>query len=203
MVKLSLLDLKLLHLGAKGNGDFDEKDIAKLELNKIGVGQILDHLASLKERNLIRINKNGTFSITEETKKFLWDENTPTELKILRILRVSPQTLEKLSSFLLNQDNKIQKLIEELQKNHLVLMSTFKNELGIQKMYEILPEGLEYIDKADSGIIKNLNELNPQLKNLEILQTTIQEIERLEGISEDVKNRLISNLQNIKNNLDS
>lgn len=203
MVKLSVLDLQLLHLGAKGNGNFDETDIAKSELNKMGVGRILDQLASLKERNLISMNKNKTFSITEEARKFLWDKNTSTELKILRILRIAPQTLDKISSFLLNHENQIQKKIEELQKNHLVLMSTVKNEVGIQKMYEILPEGLDYLDKADSGTIQNLNEIYPQLKNLDILQNTIQEIKRLDGISEEIKNKLISNLQNVKNNLES
>jgi hypothetical protein len=37
-------------LGIKGNGRFNEKDIEQSELKKLGVGRILDQLASLKER---------------------------------------------------------------------------------------------------------------------------------------------------------
>ena len=203
MSKLSLLDLKILHLGMLGNGNFDETDIAKSELDKIGVGRILDLLASLKDRNLISLNQNGTFSITEEAKNFLWDKNTPPEIKILRILSISSQTLQNISSFLLMEDEKIQKTVDELQKNHLVLMSTVRNETGIVKMYEILPEGSEYLDKAESGINQNFLNFNPQVKNLDILQNTIEEIKKLDGVSEEIKKRIISNLQIVKKDLDS
>jgi len=202
MIKLSLLDLQILHLGVNENGEFNEKDIAKLELNKIGVGRILDQLAALKDRNLITMNKDRSFSITEEARKILWDENTPIEIKILSVLDISPQMLQKISSLLLIEENQIKKTIEELQKNHLVLMSTVKNEAGIVKMYEILPEGVEYLDKANSGSVQTLSELNPQLKNLGVLEDTLNEIRRLKDISEETKNKIIANLESIKKNLE-
>jgi len=202
MVKLSLLDLQIIHLGVNEKREFNETDIAKSELNKIGVGRMLDQLASLKDRNLITMNKSGSFSITEEAKNVLWDESTPIEIKILRVLDISPQMLQKISSLLLIQEDQIQKTIEELQKNHLVLMSTVKNEVGIVKMYEILPEGVEYLEKSNEGIVQTLSELNPQLKNLSILQDTVEEIRRLSGISEEIKNKIITNLEKVKKNLD-
>ncbi len=202
MVKLSLLDLEILHLGINEKGEFNENDIAKSELNKIGVGRILDQLASLKDRNIIIMNKSGSFSITEEAKKILWDENTPIEIKILRILEISPQMLQKIATLLLIQENQMHKPIEELQKNHLVLMSTVKKEERIVKMYEILPEGVEYLARADSGITQSISELNPHLKNLDILQETIEEIRKLKNISEEKKNKIIKNLESVKKNLD-
>lgn len=203
MIKLSLLDLGILRLGINEKGKFDENDIAKSELNKLGVGRILDQLASLKERNLIAMNKEGSFSITEDVKKVLWDENTPIEIRILRILEISPQTLQKIASLLLIQEDQIHQAIEELQKNHLVLMSTVKKEERIVKMYEILSEGVEYLSRVNLGITQSISELNPQLKNLDILQDTIEEISKLKNISEEEKNKIIKNLENVKKNLDS
>ena len=203
MIKLSLLDLGILRLGINEKGKFDEKDIAKSELNKLGVGRILDQLASLKERNLITMNKEGSFSITEDVKKALWDENTPIEIKILRILEISPQTLQKIASLLLIQEDRIRRVIEELQKNHLVLMSTVKKEERIVKMYEILSEGVEYLSTVNLGITQSISELNPQLKNLDILQDTIEEISKLKNISEEEKNKIIKNLESVKKNLES
>ena len=203
MIKLSLLDLGILRLGINEKGKFDEKDIAKSELNKLGVGRILDQLASLKERNLITMNKEGSFSITEDVKKALWDENTPIEIRILRILEISPQTLQKIASLLLIQEDRIHQAIEELQKNHLVLMSTVKKEERIVKMYEILSEGVEYLSRVNLGITQSISELNPQLKNLDILQDTIEEISKLKNISEEEKNKIIKNLESVKKNLES
>lgn len=203
MIKLSLLDLGILRLGINENGKFDENDIAKSELNKLGVGRILDQLASLKERNLITMNKEGSFSITEDVKKALWDENTPIEIRILRILEISPQTLQKIASLLLIQEDRIHQAIEELQKNHLVLMSTVKKEERIVKMYEILSEGVEYLSRVNLGITQSISELNPQLKNLDILQDTIEEISKLKNISEEEKNKIIKNLESVKKNLES
>lgn len=203
MIKLSLLDLGILRLGINEKGKFDENDIAKSELNKLGVGRILDQLASLKERNLITMNKEGSFSITEDVKKVLWDENTPIEIRILRILEISPQTLQKIASLLLIQEDRIHQAIEELQKNHLVLMSTVKKEERILKMYEILSEGVEYLSRVNLGITQSISELNPQLKNLDILQDTIEEISKLKNISEEEKNKIIKNLESVKKNLES
>lgn len=203
MIKLSLLDLGILRLGINEKGKFDENDIAKSELNRLGVGRILDQLASLKERNLITMNKEGSFSISEDVKKVLWDENTPIEIRILRILEISPQTLQKIASLLLIQEDQIHQAIEELQKNHLVLMSTVKKEERILKMYEILSEGVEYLSKVNLGITQSITELNPQLKNLDILQDTIEEISKLKNISEEEKNKIIKNLESVKKNLES
>ena len=86
MTRLGLIDLEVLFLGIKGNGNFDENDIENSELKRLGVGRILDSLASLKDRKLIDLNKNGTFHITDLGKHTLWDENIPLWVRILRIL---------------------------------------------------------------------------------------------------------------------
>ena len=203
MTKLSIVDLQILYLGIKGNGRFDEKDIDQSELKRLGVGRILDQLASLKERKLIDLNADGSFSITSMARHILWDSQIPMWIKILRILEIKSQSLEKISSFLLLSKDLIQNEIEDLRKRQLVLMSPFRNETGLVKMYEILPEGIEQIKKAQSEGVQNKPEIKkPQIEIWSIIEETIEEVRGLEGISDEKKDDIISNLLKIKDKLE-
>ena len=50
MRKLGTVDLEILNLAIKENGTFNENNLENSELKKLGVGRILDALASLKDR---------------------------------------------------------------------------------------------------------------------------------------------------------
>ena len=203
MTKLSIVDLQILYLGIKGNGRFDEKDIDQSELKRLGVGRILDQLASLKERKLIDLNADGSFSITSMARHILWDTQMPMWIKILRILEIKSQSLEKISSFLLLSKDLIQNEIEDLRKRQLVLMSPFRNETGLVKIYEILPEGIEQIKKAQSEGVQNKPEIKkPQIEIWSIIEETIEQVRGLEGISDEKKDDIISNLLKIKDKLE-
>jgi len=202
MTKLSIVDLQILYLGIKGNGRFDEKDIDQSELKRLGVGRILDQLASLKERKLIDLNADGSFSLTSMARHILWDSQIPMWIKILRILEIKSQSLEKISSFLLLSKDLIQNEIEDLRKRQLVLMSPFRNETGLVKIYEILPEGIEQIKKAQSEGVQNKPEIKkPQIEIWSIIEETIEQVRGLEGISDKKKDEIISNLLKIKDKL--
>lgn len=202
MLNLTITDLQILNLGIIGNGRFDENDIAKSDLSKLGVGRILDQLASLKERNLIDMNKDGSFSITKEATSILWNSQTPTELKILKILEIGPQMSQRLTSILLSTQEKIEKSLEELRKNHLILMSTVKNEMGIVKMYEILPEGAEYLERPTPEKNQMSSDSKKNSKNVQILENIIGKISGLTKFSEEEKTEIISSLKKIKENLE-
>lgn len=203
MSELNISDLQILHLGIKRDGRFDENDIEKSDLKKLGVGRILDQLASLKERNLIDLNKDGSFSVTNVARHILWDTQIPLWVKILRILEIKSQDIEKISSFLLSSPDKILPEIEDLRKKQLVLMSPLRNENGIVKMYEILSEGIELIKKVQSEGIQNKPETaKPQIEVWSIIEETIEEIKGLQEISEDKKNKIISKILQIKDKLE-
>jgi hypothetical protein len=203
MSELNISDLQILHLGIKRDGRFDENDIEKSDLKKLGVGRILDQLASLKERNLITLNKDGSFSVTNVARHILWDSHIPLWIKILRILEIKSQDIEKISSFLLSSSDKILPEIEDLRKKQLVLMSPLRNENGIVKMYEILSEGIELIKKVQSEGIQNKPETaKPQIEAWSIIEETIEEIKGLQEISEDKKNKIISKILQIKDKLE-
>jgi DNA-binding PadR family transcriptional regulator len=203
MMELNMLDLQILYLGIKGNGRFNEKDIEESDLKKLGVGRILDQLASLKERNLIDMNKDGSFSITSITRHILWDNQIPLWIRILRILEIKSQEIEKIASFLLLSPDQIQTEIEDLRKRQLVLMSPLRNETGIVKMYEILPEGIEEIKKAQIEGVQNKPQIiKSQIEILSIIDETIEEINGLDGILEERKDKIISNILQIKDKLE-
>jgi hypothetical protein len=203
MTKLSITDLEILHLGIKKEGTFDENDLEQSELKKLGVGRILDQLASLKERKLIELNENGSFTITNTARHILWDNQIPLWIKILRILEIKPQSIEKISSWLLSEQIQIQKEIEELRKRQLVLMSPLRNNEGIVKIFEILPEGIEEIKKAQSQGIQNIPDtINPQVEIFSLLEETIKDVKGSEEISDRKKDKIISKLEKIKDKLE-
>lgn len=203
MTKLTMIDLQILYLGIKRNGRFDEKDIGQSDLKKLGIGRVLDQLASLKERNLIYMNKDGSFSVTNIARHILWDNQIPLWVKILRILEIKSQDIYKISSFLLLSQAQIQDEIEDLRKRQLVLMSPLRNETGIVKMYEILQEGIEEIKKAQSeGFQNKPNMGKSQIEILSMIEETIEEIKALQEISEVRKEKIVSNLLRIKDKLE-
>ena len=203
MIKLNMVDLQILYLGIKKDGRFDEKDIEQSDLKKLGVGRILDQLASLKDRNLIEINKDGSFSVTSIARHILWDNQIPLWVKILRILEIKSQGIDKISYYLRLSQDIVQSEIEDLRKRQLVLMSPLRNETGIVKMYEILPDGIEQIKKAQSEGIQNKPEMTkPHIEIWSIIEETIDEIKGIQGISEERKDKIISNILQIRDKLE-
>ncbi len=150
MTKLSFTDLKIIFLGISRDGNFNEKNMEQSDLKKLGVGRLLDQLASLKERGLIAMNKDGSFSITNTAKHILWDKKIPLALKILRLLEIKSQNVDTIASFLLTPSSLIKEELEELRKKQLVLMSPLRTETGLEKFYEILPEGIDRIYRQGS-----------------------------------------------------
>ncbi len=177
MTKLGLIDLQILHLGIKGDGNFNEKDIENSELKRLGVGRILDALASLKDRRLINLNSDGSFFITDLAKHTLWDEQIPTWVKILRLLEIKSCSSEVISDFLKKPEIKLIDEIEKLRKNQLILMSPLRQS-KIIKMYEILPEGIEKIKKIEEAGFQNdrLEEKKPKIEIFELIEQIRKEI---------------------------
>ena len=203
MIKLNMVDLQILYLGIKKDGRFDEKGIEQSDLKKLGVGRILDQLASLKDRNLIEMNKDGSFSVTSIARHILWDNQIPLWIKILRILEIKSQDIDKISYYLRLSQDIVQSEIEDLRKRQLVLMSPLRNETGIVKMYEILPDGIEQIKKAQSERIQNKPEMTkPHIEIWSIIEETIDEIKGIQGISEERKDKIISNILQIRDKLE-
>ena len=202
MTKINFVDLQILYLGIKKNGNFNERDIEGSDLKNLGVGRILDQLASLTQRNLIEMKKDGSFVVTDIARHILWDNQIPLWIRILRVLEIKSMELEKISSFLLLVPQMIHSEIEDLRKRQLVLMSPLRQESGIIKMYEILPEGIEQIQLAQSKGISNKPGIKSESEIMEIIDTTIGEIRELDELSNEKKEKIISSILQIKEKLE-
>jgi len=200
MTKLGVIDLEILHLGIKNGKDFNEKDIENSELKRLGVGRILDSLASLKDRELIDLNKDGSFSITNLARHVLWSDQIPIQVKILRLLEIKSCKLETISDILKTSENQIIEEIEKLRKKQLVLMSPLRQESKIIKMYEILPEGIEKMKEIEkSGFQENSFEKKSKDEIFELIDQIINEIN--ESVEFDKKRDIVSKLDKIKEKL--
>ena len=203
MRKLGTIDLEILFLAIKENGTFDENHLENSELKRHGVGKILDTLASLKERKFISLNSDGSFSITQLAKEILWSSNIPIWGRVLRLLQIKSCSLNEIVEIIRISENTIMTEIEKLRKEQLILMSPQRKDEKLIKMYEILPEGIEEIDKTETEGFneKKFGESKQRVETTEIINQIIKEIESLE-ISEKKKENITQQIIKLKNKLE-
>jgi DNA-binding transcriptional regulator GbsR (MarR family) len=203
MRKLGTIDLEILHLAVNENGTFNENNLENSKLKRLGVGKILDSLATLKDRKMLSLNKDGSFSITELAREILWSENIPAWAKILRLLQIKSCNIDQIEDILKISRSELSEDIEKLRKNQFVLMSPQRIEEKIIKVYEILPEGIEEIDKTESKGFNNVNfgEIKPEIEILSIVDEVIKEIQDSQ-LEEIKKNTIIKKLSKLKSKLE-
>ena len=202
MRKLGTIDLEVLNLAIKESGTFNENHLENSQLKRHGVGKILDTLASLKDRKFITLNSDGSFSITELSREILWSNNIPIWGKILRLLQIKSCSFNEISDIIEVPENEIINEIEKLRKSQFLLMSPQRQNDKLIKIYEILPEGIQEIDKTEiEGFNKTKFEEVPT--NGGILELTDEIINKIYDlkIPEIDKNNLIIKLSKLKEKL--
>jgi hypothetical protein len=203
MRKLGTIDLEILHLAINENGTFNETNLENSELKRLGVGKLLDSLATLKDRKMISLNNNGSFSITELAKEILWSKNIPTWAKILRLLQIKSCNIRQIEGILKISRNDIEEEIEKLRKSQFVLMSPQRIEDKVIKVYEILPEGILEIDKTEIEGFDNTNfgEVKQDVEILSVIELIIKEIQDTQ-LEQTKKDSIIKKLTTLKEKLE-
>ena len=203
MRKLGTIDLEILQLAVNQNGTFNETHLENSKLRRHGVGKILDTLASLKDRKFISMNENGSFTITELAKEILWGSKIPIWAKILRLLQIKSCDLQQIIETINSSEEKIFNELEQLRKNQLVLMSPQRQDEKLIKVYEILPEGIEVIDKTETQGFENINfgKNEPEGEIIGTIDEIINEIQKL-SCSNNEKNNITKKLELLKNKLE-
>jgi len=199
MRKLGTIDLEILHLAINGNGTFNENNLENSDLKRLGVGKILDSLATLKDRKMLTLNKDGSFSITDIAKEILWSENVPSWAKILRLLQIKSCNMKQIQDILKISKDKIEEEMDKLRKSQFVLMSPQRIEEKIVKIYEILPEGIEEIDKTETkGFDDTDFGVAKPVEILSIIDNVIKEVQdtQLEQAKKDSINDKLAKLKN-------
>ena len=203
MRKLGTIDLEILQLAINENGTFNENNLEKSKLKRFGVGKLLDSLASLKDRKLLLLNKDGSFSITDIAKEILWSKSIPIWARILRLLQIKSCSIEQIIEIITISKNELYENLETLRKHQFVIMLPQRQEEKIIKVYEIQTEGIEKINSTEKEGFENI-EFNESGKNLEILTSIdeiINEIKKLET-SQLEKEEVIKKLLKLKDDLE-
>ncbi len=199
MRKLGTIDLEILDLAIKENGVFNENNLENSELKRLGVGRILDALASLKDRKMISLNSDGSFSITELAREILWSNNIPTWAKILRLLQIKSCSMEQIIDILRISKDKLIVDVEKLRKTQFVLMSPQRQKEKLVKIYEILPEGIEEIDKTETEGFDNTNfdESKSEVEILSLIDEVVKELNdsQMEQLKKDSITEKLSKLK--------
>jgi len=202
MRKLGTVDLQILDLAIKENGIFNENNLENSELKRLGVGRILDALASLKDRKMISLNSDGSFSMTDLAREILWSNNVPTWAKILRLLQIKSCSMKQMVDILRTSEDRLIEDVEKLRKSHFVLMAPQRQEDRLVKVYEILPEGIEEIDKTETVGFDNTNfdEFKPGVEILSIIDEIVKEIQDFQ-MDQSKKDSITGKLSKLKDKL--
>lgn len=201
MRKLGTIDLEILHLAINENGTFNENNLENSELKRLGVGKLLDSLATLKDRKMISLNKDGSFSITELAREILWSGNIPIWAKILRLLQIKSCNIRQIEDILKISKEDLVENIEKLRKNQFVLMSPQRIEDKVIKIYEILPEGIEEIDKTDGFEKTEFGVIKQEIEILSVVELIIKEIQDTQ-LEQTKKDSIIEKLTKLKEKLE-
>ena len=202
MRKLGTIDLEILHLAVSENGRFDENNLENSNLKRLGVGKILDSLASLKDRKMISLNGDGSFSITELAREILWSESVPKWARVLRLLQIKSCSMDQISDILKISKEELSNEIEKLRKSQLVLMSPQRQDEKIVKVFEILSEGIEEIDKTETeGFDKiKFGEEKPEMEVLDTVNEIIKEVQDA-ALDQERKESIVKKLAELKTKL--
>ena len=203
MRKLGTIHFEVLQLAINEKGTFNETHLENSELKRHGVGKILDTLASLKDRKFISMNDDGSFTITDLAKEILWSSKIPIWAKILRLLQIKSCDLQQIIETINSSEEKIFNELEQLRKNQFVLMSPQRQDEKLIKVYEILPEGIEVIDKTETQGFENINfgKNEPEGEIIGTIDEIINEIQKL-SCSDNEKNNITKRLELLKNKLE-
>ncbi len=203
MRKLGTVDLEILNLAIKVNGTFNENNLEKSGLKKLGVGRILDALASLKDRKLVSLNTDGSFSITVLAREILWSNNIPTWAKILRLLQIKSCSMEQMTDILRTSEDNLIEDVEKLRRNQFVLMAPQRKEGRLVKVFEILPEGVEEIDKTETEGFDNINfdQPKPEVEILSLIDEITIRIQDSQ-IEQSEKDSITGKLSKLKDRLE-
>lgn len=190
------LDLEFLYMGFQNGGTFDEGDIEESSLVRLGVGRTLDHIASLRERKLVSQNKDGSFTITDKARKMLWDNNTPLWLRVLRVLQAKTCSEDDIQRYLKADKDLLYTEMENMRKDHLIMMSPQRTQNRLEKIFEIMPEGTDKLDVEDKkanharhytpkGTLDTLSDIEEIVAKSEIPQKGIL-FEKIENLKKEL-----------------
>lgn len=153
MRMLGTIDLEILQLAATHDKNINESELENSSLKRLGVGKILDSLASLRDRDLLVLNQeNGSFTMTDSAYNILWSNKIPLVTRIFRLLEIkSCSTSEIIATLQTDQQQQqssleLKETLARLQREQYVMITPQIRNGKLEKIYQILPKGLNKTD---------------------------------------------------------
>ncbi len=111
--------------------------------------------------------------------------------------------MKQISDILRTSEDRLIDNMEKLRKNQFVLMSPQRQEDRLVKVYEILPEGIEEIDKTETDGFDNtnFNEFKPEVEILSLIDEIVKEIQDFQ-MDQSKKDSITGKLSNLKDKLE-
>ncbi len=111
--------------------------------------------------------------------------------------------MKQITDILRTTEDKLMGDVEKLRKNQFVLMSPQRQEDRLVKVYEILPEGIEGIDKTETDGFDNtnFNESKPEVEILSLIDEIVKEIQDFQ-MDQSKKDSIAGKLSNLKDKLE-
>ncbi|RNJ77240.1 MAG: hypothetical protein EB828_01415, partial [Nitrosopumilus sp. D6] len=130
-------------------GTINESNIEHSRLGSIGTGKILDALASLRDRDLITQNSDGSFLVTKDATSILWDHSTPLWSRILVLLHTRSCTISEMAEYLLEPQDITSQEAESMREKSQVMITPQRRDGQLLKVYEILEDGKSRMERGD------------------------------------------------------
>ena len=152
---------------------------------------------------MIVLNENGSFSITKLAQDILWSNDVPVWARILRLLQIKSCSITQIVDILKISEEEATRETEDLRKNQFVLMSPQRQEEKVVKIYEILPEGVERIDKTETEGFNEISKVNEEKSEIEILSLIDETIREIQGyeLEQSKKDSVVEKMNMLKNKL--
>lgn len=111
--------------------------------------------------------------------------------------------MKQITDILRISEDKLIEDMEKLRKNQFVLMAPQRQKDKLVKVYEILPEGVQKIDKTETeGFDKtNFDESKQEVEILSLIDEVVKDIQDSQ-MEQSKKDSIIEKLSRLKNKLE-
>jgi len=193
MSNLDYMDLEILYKTKKSKNGINPEAVSQQDIFTPGVWELIDKFAAMQEKNLLTKNKEGLFELTKKGMDTFWHIESPLWLNLLKLLRVKPFSDTECARYLEESIPAVQQALDMIRKKGYVLMSPFRKDEKLLKMYEILPEGVEQLTKSKKSgvfVVKSGDKLVVELDDgegilYEIIDDLVNPLRIVKTLSKD------------------
>ena len=137
-----------------------------------------------------------------QQERYFGSDAVPTWAKMLRLLQIRSCDINDIIDILGMDSDLVNDILTKMRKEQLVLMTPQRRNEKLVKIYEILPEGIEIIDKADMGKFNEQGSDTIQRLDIHEIIEQIQEMIKMSQLSDSERIGILNKIKVLKSKLD-